>query len=220
MLFFHPRDWCNIPIRKAFDTHENDLEGELTIIRRPKVARDTAFGEFLGMVTVFHSGFYPFSNILARKNQKVKSVEMWDVGGSLHPVTAQESMGHGLKAYPSVREKRHDCIYYYPSLKDAAVPLTTNDKKVSYKLVNIFEKGGLWEHRNDSQTFISPTGGFNGTYGGKYKAKPPWVWNSSLDGNALTGGEHATDPLKLFQWYFDVQEDCSDVYELNLYSGG
>ena len=213
--FFHPRDWSNKFIIKAFDTHENDLEGQLSIIKRPNIASDTSYGKFLGMISVFHSGFYPFSNILNGKNQKVKKMEFWQIGNQLHPVTCQQSRGHGLKAYPNIQEKKHESIHYFPSLDAATAPNNNNDKKVSYQLVDIFEKGGLWEHRNNPKTFISPTGGFNGTYGGKYKAKPPWVWNSSLD--ALKGGEHATDPVKLATWYFEMAEDCSEIYEWNGY---
>lgn len=215
--FFHPRDWSNKPIIKAFDTHENDLEGELTIIKRPTIYSDTAFGDFLGMITVYHSGFYAFSNILKSNNVPVKNLEFWAINEQLHPVTSQQSRGHGLKAHPHIYEHKKNQIHYYPSLDSADVPKHLNDRHVSYKLINIFEKEGMWNRRNDIETFISPTGGFSGIYGGKYKAKPPWVWNSALDDASLKGGEHATDPVKLAKWYFDMGEDCSVEYEWKIY---
>jgi hypothetical protein len=214
--FFHPRDWSNKFIVKYFDTHENDMEGQLTIIERPAVQCDTCFGQFLGMITVFHAGFYPFSNVLPQNNKIVKPLDFYSLNGKSHPVTCQQSRGHGLKAHPAFIEKNHPSIFYFPTLHDAQIPGGNDDKYVSYKLVNIFESNGLWEHRNDLLAFVSTTGGFAGTYGGKYKAKPPWVWNSALDDKMMRGGEHATDPVRLAKWYFNIK-DCSNKYEFNQY---
>ena len=73
--------------------------------------------------------------------------------GELHPITAQEAKGHGLKVWPEVRIKGGDGIKYFPSLVIGEEPSEPNDRAVSYKLVNIFEPGGLWDHRNDPNTF-------------------------------------------------------------------
>ena len=64
-------------------------------------------------------------------------------------------------------------VIYYPSLTTAEVPDSPNDRSVSYKLVDIFEEGGLWDRRDQPETF-TPDGVFHQTNGGGGNAKPPW----------------------------------------------
>ncbi|HRB81940.1 MAG TPA: hypothetical protein PK614_06715 [Nitrospira sp.] len=114
-MSFHPQDWA-----KPSDLdqeHENDMEGELSIIRRD----GSRFGKFEGMVTTFHHDFYSYTPVgsalrdgplvvtqevdangnRVRVRQDIDGeVRMQSYEGSLRPLTNQEDRGHGLKAYP------------------------------------------------------------------------------------------------------------------------
>lgn len=224
--FYHPRDWTDAP-DFGLDTHENDMEGLLAIIRRPAQSGPNAFGELLGIVTVFHLDFYsyisPGSPLTDGQEDIDGTLEMEDVpdqlnAGLLHPVTAQEAKGHGLKAHPQVQIEGGDGIRYYPSLDVAGEPSHPNDRNVKYKMTYIFEEGGLWDHRNDPLTFASP-GVFKGDNGQDNSANAPWKWDDNNDGGELTGGELATDPAKLVKIYFSNLGNFSETYEFNLYQG-
>ena len=79
---------------------------------------------------------------------------MASYAGDLHPVTAQQAKGHGLKARPYY-DIVGDGVVYYPSLTVAEVPSTPDDRDVKYQLVDIFTAGGLWEQRNNGSLFAS-----------------------------------------------------------------
>ena len=224
--FFHPRDWVDLE-DFSLDTHENDLEGLLAIVKRPAQAGPNEFGELQGMITTFHLDFFsyitPGSPLTDGQEDIDGTLEMENVpeqinAGVLHPVTAQESKGHGLKAHPQVQIEGGDGIKYYPTTDAAQAPSGPNDRAVKYKLVSIFEEGGLWDHRDDPLTFASP-GVFRGDNGTNNSAKTPWKWDDNDDGNQLTGGELATDPARLVNIYFDDLGDFSTTYEFNLYQG-
>ena len=152
--FFHPRDWANVCFFNI-DYHENDLEGELTIIK--KSTANNGYGELLGMVTVAHSDFYSFvpNGSALQANQEsidgALSLELFN--NELHPVTAQESKGHGLKAWPAYKIIG-DGLKYFPSLSIAETPANNDDRDVKYKLVNIFEANGFWARRFDTAFLI------------------------------------------------------------------
>ncbi len=40
------------------------------------------------------------------------------------------------------------------------VPVNADDRNVKYKLVNIFEPGGLWDQRNNTDLYYNAGGGF------------------------------------------------------------
>ncbi|MCP4443129.1 MAG: hypothetical protein GY810_29835 [Aureispira sp.] len=221
--FFHPRDWSDKFLIKKWDTHENDLEGLLVVIKRPEIHSSNSFGELQAVLTVFHLNFYTFlpakSSLKANKSKVHGKITMWPHPNhkGMHIVTAQEYGGHGLKAYPYVKPKGDDYVVYYPSLKkENPVPNGYIHQKAYYSLVNIFEEDGLWEHRKDSLTF-APNGGFYGLYGQKFSAKPPWKWNDFNDAFP-DGGELATDPVKIVGSYLKGFKNLSEIYELNLYT--
>ena len=222
-FFFHPRDWVDHPF---FETeHENDGEGLLLAVEKD----GSDFGVLRSAVTVAHTDFYSY----------VPSGSTWSSGrestdGTLqlqssphdsyqHPVTAQETQGHGLKAYPQYNING-DGLIYYPSTT-AETPSSGNDRDVQYALVDIFAPGGLWAQRNNTSlfanlgTFAGDTTGDCGvgTFScGTNSANAPWGWD---DGNDLPGrGELATDPAKLSAEYFTVPGTLSRTYSYNPYS--
>lgn len=214
--FFHPRDWVDYP-DFGLDTHENDMEGAMMIIRKD----GTALGKFEGMVTVFHTNFYSFtpSGSQLRTGQETidGTVRLVSYGGDSRPTTFQEAKGHGVKAWDGSSFPGGDGIIYYPSTTTAEVPSSGNDRSVQYQLVNTFEANGLWAHRNDSITFAS-WGTFRGDNGQDNSAHTAWAWDDSDDGSQLTGGELATDPAKLVSIYFSNLGSFDRTYVRNGYT--
>lgn len=213
--FFHPRDWANVCFF-GIDYHENDLEGELSIIK--KSIANNGYGEFQGMVTVAHSDFYSFTpsnSPLQSNNESIDgTVSYENYNNEQHPVTAQESKGHGLKAWPAYKIIG-DGIKYYPSLTIAEVPANNDDRNVSYKLVNIFEANGFWARRFNT-SFLNNAKSFPSTKGSG-SANTPWNWDDKDDNPAA--GTIATDPAKLVQDYFRNLGSFSTTYILNPYKG-
>ncbi|MBF02983.1 MAG: hypothetical protein CMP76_06770 [Flavobacterium sp.] len=213
--FFHPRDWTNICFF-GIDYHENDLEGQLSIIK--KSTANNGYGEFQGMVTVAHSDFYSFipsgSPLQANQESIDGSVSYENYNNELHPVTAQESKGHGLKAWPAYKIIG-DGIKYYPSLTTAEVPSNNDDRNVKYKLVNIFEANGFWERRFNT-AFLNNAKSFPSTQGSG-NANTPWNWDDKDD--APGAGELATNPAQLVNNYFKNLGNFSMTYTLNPYIG-
>jgi hypothetical protein len=221
-MFFHPRDWTDSP----FDTeHENDAEGVLLV-----VARDgSTYGSLQAAVTVAHTDFFSFvpsGSPFGANHESIDgtlSVGAWD--GAPHPITAQQAKGHGLKAWPAY-QIQGDGVIYFPTTTTAEVPSGPDDRQVLYKLVDIFEAGGLWSRRNDTALFAS-YGSFAGdTSGGcgsfpfvctSNSANAPWGWDDHDDGPGR--GELATDPAKLVQDYFMVPSGFQRAYTYNPYAG-
>lgn len=214
--FFHPRDWSDDPLTWLGDMspfeHENDLEGLLEIVRRPASPSDPQHGTLEGMLTIFHVDFCSFNREDGRlKAGKVKleGSFFWGTDGeSRRPVVAMEAKGHGLKAAPYV-DLDGDGIVYYPRPNVSPPPRNADDRNAGYRLVDIFEEGGLWSHRKDSKTFDS-WGSFRG--GG---ANAPWGWDDAT--SDVLRGEIATDPAKVAKVYFQIPES-SPTYTINPYS--
>jgi hypothetical protein len=82
------------------------------------------------------------------------------------------------------------------------MPSDNYDNYVEYKLVDIFETGGLWDQRFNTQLFSSAAGGFTGNDFKTGGTNAPWAWNDGNDA-IVQGGEFATDPAKLADNYFD-----------------
>ena len=222
-FFFHPRDWVDHPF---FETeHENDGEGLLLAVEKD----GSDFGVLRSAVTVAHTDFYSYAPSGSTWTSGRESID-----GTLqlqssphdsyqHPVTAQETQGHGLKAYPQYNING-DGLIYYPSTT-AETPSSGNDRDVQYALIDIFAPGGLWAQRNNTSlfanlgTFAGDTTGDCGvgTFScGTNSANAPWGWD---DGNDLPGrGELATDPAKLSAEYFTVPGTLARTYSYNPYS--
>ncbi|WP_255298399.1 hypothetical protein [Brevibacillus dissolubilis] len=196
--FYHPRDWVDYP-DLGLDTHENDMEGVLSIVRKD----GSTYGKLEGMVSVFHTDFYSYtpsgSPFTSGQESIDGTIRMVSYGGYDRPTTFQEAKGHGAKAWNGSTDS--DYIVYYPSKTTAEVPSSGKDTFVSYQLVDTFAPGGLWEHRYDTKTFAS-WGTFRGDNGKDNAANTGWKWDDGNDGGELTGGELAVDPAKLVSIYF------------------
>ena len=205
--FYHPRDWeCeggSSPegVAAVLDDlesveHENDMEGLLVIVEK----NGTEFGALQGIVTVAHNSFYSF--LPAGSSLRASAEEDEDgplnfstlaEDGRLHPVTAQEARGHGLKAEPAYAIDG-DGIIYEPTLGPAFPPsdpkFTSVELQVAkYRLIDIFdETEGLWNKRcSDFNVFNEVTGLFNGNYGNS-EASPPWQWDDTTFELPVVGG--------------------------------
>lgn len=219
-LFFHPRDWTGT----FFDTeHENDAEGLLVA-----VARDgSTHGSIRAAVTVAHTNFYsyvPKGSAWSDGKEDVDGIlQMARYRGQLHPVTAQQAQGHGLKARPDY-DIEGDGVVYYPSLTDAEVPEHPNDRNVLYRLIDVFEPGGMFDQRQNRALFAS-YGSFAGNRSGgcgkgaiactTNAANAPWGWDDRDD--AQPRGALAVDPAALVKGYFTTGEEVSARYTWNAY---
>ncbi len=212
--FFHPRDWENDFPFSFLAEHENDLEGALMIVEK----NNTTYGELKGCVTVAHSDFFSFTPSSSNYRDNDEDIDgeltMQSFAGALHPVTAQECRGHGLKAHPKYKING-DGVIYYPSMNDVAeVPSDVYDNHVGYKLVDIFEPNGLWDQRYNTQLFKNEQGAFKLSHG-RGGANAPWNWNDHNDN--VERGEFATDPAKLVNSYFSNLGNFSFTYTNNPY---
>jgi hypothetical protein len=215
--FFHPRDWCDYPLCDLVDSHENDMEGLVMAVRKD----GSEFGRLEAMVTIAHTNFYSYvpPGGTYRDGQE-------DIDGTIvtqafdgtpdRPTTFQEAKGHGAFAWDGGDFPGGDGVVYYPSRTASEVPANGNDRQVAYRLVNIFDAGGLWERRFNPETFAS-FGAFLGDDGKDNAANAPWGWDDGDDGSDLQGGEHATDPAKLVAIYFSNLGDFSRDYVRNEY---
>ncbi|RYZ04582.1 MAG: hypothetical protein EOO73_23385 [Myxococcales bacterium] len=217
-LFFHPRDWSS----SFFETeHENDSEGVLIT-----VARDgSQFGSLRAAVTVVHSDFYSFLPTGSRWSSGRESVDgaltLSPFMGDLHPVTAQQAETHALKAWPYYRIRRQGVVYY-PSLTEAEVPASPDDRQVMYRLHDMLEPSGLWARRESSKLFAR-FGVFAGNRSGgcgqsafwcsRNAARVSWGWNDHDDQNPT--GAMASDPAALVRGYFGSREQVSQSYLFN-----
>ncbi|WP_432993346.1 hypothetical protein [Dactylosporangium sp. CA-233914] len=230
-MFFHPRDWIDHPF---FETeHENDAEGVLFAVEKD----GSTYGVLRAAVTVAHSDFYSFTPAGSTWTNGGETVD-----GSVqlkaspydsfqHPVTAQETHGHGLKAWPYYdidNNGNGDGVVYYPSTV-AEAPSSANDRDVQYQLIDIFAAGGLWAQRSNTNLFAG-YGSFagddtntgsdscgNGTWDCTTdSANAPWGWD---DGNDVPArGELATDPARVAAAYFTVPGTLARTYTSNQYT--
>jgi hypothetical protein len=222
-MFFHARDWTNRPF---FDSeHENDAEGALLIVERD----GSRYGVLRAAITVAHANFFAYTPPGSPWRSGRETVDgplpmqPSPHDSFLRPVTAQESHGHGLRAY-----RGGDGVVYYPSTV-AEVPGGDGGRDVRYRLIDVFEPGGLWDRRADPDLFATP-GGFAGDAppprGGGCgdhtfrctvdSAHAPWGWDDHDDGAGP--GELATDPAHVAAEYFTVPGAMSRTYELNPYT--
>lgn len=225
--FYHPQDWTDT----VFDQeHENDLEGLLVTVYRD----GTQYGQLEGAVTVAHTDHFSYT-----AGGTHFSANAEDIDGSLlvsngHPMTYQEAKGHGLYAYGGGHVQDGDGIWYYPSkpylgyetATAPATPSSSNSQPTAYyQLIDIFEPGGLWDHRFDSNTFAN-FGAFRGDTGGgcgsgsscsTNSANAPWGWDDKDDGPVFPG-EMTFDPAHLVSRYFKTTTPFSRDFDCNPYA--
>ncbi|TCP61764.1 hypothetical protein [Baia soyae] len=212
--FYHPRDWVDYP-DFGLDTHENDAEGAMMIVRKD----GTTHGKLEGMVTVYHNDFYSYtpagSQLTDGKENIDGPIRMVDYGGVSRPTTYQDAKGHGIYNWNGKNFPGGDGVIYYPDRQTSEAPSSGNDRSVKYTLVNTFAPGGLWDHRYDPDTFAS-WGTFKGDNGKDNAANTAWKWNDSNDG-PVEAGEMAMDPVHLMEVYFGNLGSYSRTYVYNGY---
>ncbi|OJJ17741.1 hypothetical protein BKI52_28165 [marine bacterium AO1-C] len=217
--FFHPRDWTDIFFLYYFDEHENDLEGLLTIVRKD----GSTYGKAEGAITVFHTDFYSFkaaSSSLTNGREDIDgTITTQNYGGVARFKTAQEAKGHGLKAYSKLKPGGDDYVVYYPSQTTSESPANIYDRNVKYQLVNIFDNGGLWQSRFNTQLFKNAKQ-FQKSVG-RGTANAPWNWDDGNDGGdlGLLAGGMAYYPAELVDQYFNGLGNFSKQYIYNPYLG-
>ncbi|MEE9325289.1 MAG: hypothetical protein V3U90_07060 [Dehalococcoidia bacterium] len=169
-----------------------------------------------------------------RGGQEVRGVDgtllCTKLEGVYHPALYQDPYGHGLWAWDggSFRgeyleyhngvtrllgrltfvAEANQGVRYYPA-KIACEPpypyrAPIGGMDVPYKLVSIFEGGGLGERRYRKETY-APNGAFQGNYPpliGKNKANPPWRWKDKDMLGVTPPGMMAYDPARLAYTYF------------------
>ncbi|WP_335342417.1 NPP1 family protein [Polycladomyces zharkentensis] len=211
--FYHPRDWVDYP-DLGLDSHENDMEGVLVIVRKD----GSTYGKLEGMVTVAHLDFYsyiPAGSPLTNGQENIDGTVRMITTDYPRPATFQEAKGHGVKAWDGSEFPGGDGVVYYPDRFTGEVPSSGNDRSVKYRLVDTFEANGLWSHRYDPQTFAS-WGTFLGDNGKDNAANTAWAWDDHDDG-PVYAGEMATDPAHLTDVYFDGLGNFSTTYLRNGY---
>ncbi|RZS36530.1 hypothetical protein EV193_107211 [Herbihabitans rhizosphaerae] len=215
--YYHPRDWDDVPDPFDLLTHENDMEGTLLTVRKD----GSAYGKLEAMITVAHSDFYSYTPAGSPYTSGRENIDgpviMVSHGGSQHPTTRQEAKGHGLYAHDGKEFPGGDGVVYQPSATASEVPSGGNDRSVAYRLTDVFASGGLWAHRSDSKTFVSP-GTFRGDNGKDNAANAPWGWDDKDDGD-ITRGMLATDPARVVATYFANTGTFSRTYTSNPYTG-
>ena len=205
--FYHPRDWSF----KFYGDHENDMEGILAVIKRPVFHSSDNFGDLKAIFSQAHDDFHVYEND--------GTIQFKHVNGFDHPMTWQESKGHGMYC---VTEENYefpggDGIIYHPApdhKTTAEMPEGPNDDEVIYKLVNIFKMNGLWSHRKNKKTF-SGFGTFEGSH--QDKAHAPWKWRDKGK-RKLPHGLIAFDPQRFVKSYLPHLEHLDSQYTLLPYS--
>lgn len=210
---FHPRDysWWNNPLL----SHENDLEGaQLVLEKSPDGPR------LVALATVFHLQFL--------RVEVPGGYPAREADGELRfegerPVLAIESRGHGVEAWDGEEFPGGDGVVYRPG-DTAEVPESTDDRDVSYQLVDLADS--LWARRFEvgpqalfgkAQEFGGETFGyaFAGTRYGDHKANAPWGWQAE----GLPRGTFFLDPATMVAALFEVPEDFATEYAPNPYTG-
>jgi hypothetical protein len=213
--FFHARDWKDYPVN--IFSHENDMEGLLEVVHKD----GSTYGTLNAMVTLAHDNLYsylpPGSPYTAGDQNIDGNVIMQDFDGASHPASFQEDRGHGCFAWDGGAFPGGDGIVYHPSQGGGSVPTGGDDRSVSYRLVDVFGGGGLWDRRNDPQTYAS-WGAFAGDNGEDNAAHAPWAWDDLNDGSDIQAGAIATDPAYLISRYFANTGSPSLTYTSNPYT--
>jgi hypothetical protein len=196
------------------------LPGHVVRVLHGRLKDGSTYGTLDAVVTLAHDNFYsylpPGSPYTAGDQDIDGAVIMQGYDGADHPTSFQEDRGHGAYAWDGSDFPGGDGIVYYPSRGAGTVPTGGNDRSASYQLVDVFGSGGLWDRRDDPQTYAS-RGTFAGDNGEDNAAHAPWAWDDFDDGSDLPAGSIATDPAYLVSRYFGGTGDLSLTYTDNAY---
>ncbi|MEU6084073.1 hypothetical protein [Streptomyces sp. NPDC047108] len=211
--YYHPRDW------KRFGGHENDMEGVMEVVRKD----GTPYGTLEAMISQAHNHYYSYVPRGGTWTEGRESIDgellTQPHEGNSHPTSFQEAKGHGAYRWDGEEFGGGDGIVYYPGPPGVPgeVPENGNDRSVQYQLVDFFAPGGLWDRRDDPETYAK-FGSFRGDDGSDNAASPPWGWDDKDDGSDLQRGSITTDPARLIDAYFGNKGDFSLDYVRNPYA--
>lgn len=195
-------------------SHENDMEGQLEVVRKD----GSEYGTLEAVVTLAHDNFYsytpPGSPFTDGQENIDATLVMQSFDGNEHPTSFQEARGHGAYAWDGAQFPGGDGIVYRPSRGAGAVPAGGNDRDATYGLVDLTGAGSLWERRSNAETYAS-WGTFRGDNGKDNAAHAPWAWDDGNDGSALQAGAIVTDPALLVSTYFDNTGELDLTYLRN-----
>jgi len=230
-------------IRDKLDEHQHDMEGALFVITKSFL--DGAERVVDAVITVSHNNFYLYTEPqipvgggknkhkprypdrilrIAKFNESIDGNIWFDKYADRVKLYIQ-SKGHGIRGdYKGWGGG--EAIWYY-QIEDLKNEAGTRDREektrvVEYKIEDIFEKEGLWLHRDKKKVFGQKEGG---KWAFIYKdkdnkpkagdANPPWSWNDHNDTSPI--GEIATDPARFIIRYAQGWGPVSTQYNYNPY---
>jgi len=232
------------------DQHLHDMEGCLAVV--PKRGGG-ATERVEALVTISHYHFYSFAG-WEKNGDRIEGDYLIDgstedLDGPIevtsrfaHPAGRGEpphrfklyadSGGHAIKGARKGWGSENRIVRYRPSLKRAEQPKQDGFSReedaffqtARYKLVSIFDEGGLWSRREDPrvfqvdkkgrQAFVEPDKSGEVVAG---SANPPWGWDDSDDRHMP--GDFAWNPARLVADYFTGLREFSRQYVHNRYIG-
>jgi len=250
--FYHPQDWSAFwgsPARSSPgkpDQHLHDMEGCLVIVPRADETDLTGRG-IVAMITISHVHFYSFAGWEGASVGLPFKVSGWkeDVDGPIlvtdrfaparreppwRPKLFVQAQGHGIKGSRDGWGDGDLVVRYRPTTGSPGEPgdTFTEDgdiwtQTVPYKLLSVFDPGGMWSRREDPRVIQTNDKGrdaFVVRKSGRSEpgsANPPWGWDDTND--AHQPGEFAWDPAHLGEGYFAGLREYSNEYVHNPYLG-
>ena len=195
-MFFHPRDWNDIP-DAGIGEHENDMEGAMIVITKD----GSKYGSFLLMETRAHLDFYQYSNDpnIGSGSDDIDGGVIFDGN---RPTVSIEAKGHGVYAWDGTDFPGGDGVVYRYYSNVSQFPENGNDRNVTYALIPILKS--LWPRRyniGDGLTYDVPfyyqgarfsfvnqiPEAFDGDTNVADAANPPWGMDDGDDGNVYKG---------------------------------
>lgn len=248
-VFYHGQDWhdgkfLHDKVRRKFDEHLNDLEGALAVVAK---SANRAEGRVDAFITVSHFHFYSYAN-WRKSDDEFLYEDSWkdrirgykeDPDGNIWPTEDNglnrftlyaQARGHGIKGDRKGWGLEGRVIRYFPSKDETEEPDETKYQAgngglyqdVKYKLIDLFEPGGLWENKDNSRIFQTNRKGQDALVelddeGRRVagKANPPWGWDDMDDRHKC--GEPAINPAKIIHDYFTGLREFSLEYMHNPY---
>jgi len=144
------------------DWHENDMEGVITKVRRPK---PNSSASVINHRMICHNGKF-----IVTPNELSPANTFYIQGGSHCIAESRSSFGcftdHNNPCNPDV----DGTLTYRPAIGNI------NPSFSRYELKSMFEQGGLWDQRNNRSTFTSAQR-FIGDDFEVNSARAPWAWH-------------------------------------------
>jgi hypothetical protein len=211
--------------------HENDMEGALVVVDKKGASADDDVVVFVE--TLAHNKFLAYVPPSAENS----SVKTFKTEGQ-NVLLFIEPKGHGIEAYTGDEKQKADEVLIYKFAGRAGDPTKSKDKRVEYDLVPIattlwtkarFSKPNatfgvvkdfgsvsidvMQNGKSVAKKFAlgSLASAFDGNYGGKDMARPPWAWFDN-DRRSEQLGLWFFDPAKTIKRDFKLPDSFSTAY--------